>query len=425
MTFNSLIFLAFISTFFLFYFFLNSRIKIIYILISSYIFYSFWDWRFLGLILLSTIIDYFVGYRLGDERNLFYRKLFLLFSVLSNLIILGIFKYLGFFIDSFELLLTNIGLNPDWPTLNIILPVGISFYTFQSMSYTIDIYRKKLRPEKNLLNFAAYISMFPQLVAGPIVRAVHLLPQLKSPKDLNNYRLLKGIEFIVWGYLLKVVLADNLGLLIDINGYFQKPQDFGATDLTLATFMFSFQIYGDFAGYSLIAIGLAKILGFDLAQNFNRPYFSSTFSEFWKRWHISLSSWLRDYLYISLGGNRRGALRTSLNLIITMLLGGLWHGAALTFLFWGLLHGIYLIIFKYLQNILHYNNNKYIKFFQKILLILIVFILTSIAWIFFRCNSVEDSFYIIKTIFTFDISKSNPNILYNYGDMYRLLSIES
>tara|TARA_Y100001970_G_C14222447_1_gene853495 strand:- start:1329 stop:2756 length:1428 start_codon:yes stop_codon:yes gene_type:complete len=409
LTFNSLIFLVFISFFFIFFFFLKSRIKIPFILLASYIFYSFWDWRFLGLILLSTIIDYLVGYKLGLEKRIFYRKMLLSCSILCNLTILSIFKYLDFFVDSFELFLNNIGLNPDWPTLNIVLPVGISFYTFQSLSYTIDVYRKQLSPEKSFLNFATYISMFPQLVAGPIVRATKLLPQIKSPKDLNSYRLLKGVELIVWGYLLKVVLADNLGFLIHINGYFDTPQKFSSLDLILATLMFSFQIYGDFAGYSLIAIGLAKILGFDLDPNFKRPYFASSFSEFWKRWHISLSSWLRDYLYISLGGNRKGVIRTSLNLIITMVLGGLWHGAALTFIIWGLLHGIYLIIFKYLGSILKYNENKYIKDLQKLFLICLVFFLTSFAWVFFRSNTLDDSLYITKTIFTFDISKTNSN----------------
>ncbi len=409
MTFNSLIFLVFISIFFIFYFFFKSKIKILYLLFASYIFYSFWDWRFLALILLSTVVDYFLGYKLGIEKRIIHRKLLLFISIFTNLTILGIFKYLDFFVESFALLLTNIGLKPDWPTLNIILPVGISFYTFQSLSYTIDIYKKKIEPEKSFLNFAAYISMFPQLVAGPIVRASKLLPQLRAPKEINFYRLFKGVELIIWGYLLKVVLADNLGYLININGYFDNPQIFASLDLILATLMFSFQIYGDFAGYSLIAIGLAKILGFDLDPNFKRPYFASSFSEFWKRWHISLSSWLRDYLYISIGGNRKGYIRTSFNLITTMVLGGLWHGAALTFIIWGLLHGIYLIIFKYLASILNYNTNKYIKAVQKILLIFIVFSLTSIAWVFFRSNSLDDSIYIIKAIFTFDIRTTNSN----------------
>ena len=412
MAFNSLIFVAFISLFLSFYFFLGNRIKILYILLASYIFYSAWDWRFLGLILLSTCIDYFIGIKLGEEKKIIYRKLLVFSSIFCNLLILGIFKYLGFFIDSFQELFNQFGLNPDWPTLNIILPVGISFYTFQSLSYTIDVYRGALKPEKNFFNFAAYISMFPQLVAGPIVRAAYLLPQLKYPKELNLNRLFNGVELIVWGYLLKVVLADNLGLLIETNSYFQNPRDYGAHDLTLAVTIFSFQIYGDFAGYSLIAIGLAKVLGFDLEPNFRRPYFSSTFSEFWKRLHISLSSWLRDYLYIPLGGNRKGFLKTNINLLVTMLLGGLWHGAALTFLFWGLLHGLYLVIFNILDKFFNYSRNKYIKNIQRVLLIFLVFVLTTIAWIFFRSNTLMDSFYIIKTIFLWE-SKGNMLNLVN------------
>ncbi len=402
MAFNSLIFLAFISLFLSFYFFLGSRIKILYLLFASYIFYAAWDWRFLGLILLSTFIDYLIGSKLGVERNILYRKLLVFSSIFCNLTILGIFKYLGFFIDSFQYLLRDIGLNPDWPTLNIILPVGISFYTFQSLSYTIDIYRGNLKPERNFFNFASYITMFPQLVAGPIVRASHLLPQLNCPKELNLNRLFNGAELIVWGYLLKVVLADNLGFLIETNNYFQNPRDYGSYDLILAVVMFSFQIYGDFAGYSLIAIGLAKILGFDLDPNFRRPYLSSSFSEFWKRWHISLSTWLRDYLYIPMGGNRKGVLKTNINLIVTMVLGGLWHGASLTFLCWGLIHGLYLVIFKSLAEYLNYSSNKFIKNIQRVLLVFLVFILTSIAWVFFRSDTLTDSFYIIKTIFLWD-----------------------
>ena len=406
MAFNSLTFLFFITLFFCFYFFLEGKRKIFYILFASYIFYAFWDWRFLALILLSTSVDYLVGFKISIEKSILIRRYLLLISILTNLIILGIFKYLGFFVDSFESFFTGMGLSPDWPTLNIILPVGISFYTFQSMSYTIDIYRNKLNAEKDFFIFASYASLFPQLVAGPIVRAVNLLPQLRKPKLLNNERLLRGVEFIVWGYFLKVVLADNVGFVIDTNGYFEKPQEFNSFALMLGTFLFSFQIYGDFAGYSLIAIGISKIMGFDLSPNFNRPYFSKNFSEFWKRWHISLSSWLRDYLYISLGGNRKSSIRTYINLLLTMIIGGLWHGASWTFIMWGFIHGSYLVIFRFFENFLSFNQHQIIKFFQKCSLIFIVFVLTNIAWIFFRSNNLSDSFLILKKILLFDMDNA-------------------
>ena len=412
MIFNSLAFIIFSLIFYPSYFIGRNNIKLVIILFASYFFYSWWDWRFLGLIIFSTVINYIVGITLNKEKFSSNRKKILFFGVLYNLTILGLFKYFEFFENSLIDLLSTINISPDWPTINIILPLGISFYTFQCISYIIDVYKKRIPEERKLLNLACYIALFPQLVAGPIVRASFLLPQLKKLKSFKFNNLLRGLELIIWGFCLKIVIADNIGKALENSNRFSSPYEFGAPELSSAVIMFSFQIYGDFAGYSLIAIGLGKILGLEFGNNFNKPYLSSSFSEFWKRWHISLSSWLRDYLYIPLGGNRKTKSRTYLNLLITMLLGGLWHGAAWKFLAWGFLHGVYLVLNRFITNLFYkkFNSLQYrYKLILRLFSILSVFLLTSLAWVFFRSNNIEESLYILKTILNWNTVESGKN----------------
>ncbi|MHB1307570.1 MAG: MBOAT family O-acyltransferase [Limisphaerales bacterium] len=342
MLFNSDVFLQFFAAFLLLYHFVRHRLaaRNWLIVIASYVFYGWWDSRFLVLLLASSLLDYTVGLRLSradDERH---RRHWLWLSLAGNLGLLGAFKYCGFFVDSAAMLLESIGFRASLPVLHIVLPVGISFYTFQTMSYTLDVYRRELAPTKSLVNFLAYVSFFPQLVAGPIERASHLLPQFEQTRFITRTMLAEGLWLIVWGLFKKVVIADNLAPLVDLA--YQTPIQSGPL-VALGTIAFAFQIYGDFSGYSDIARGLARWLGFDLRWNFNLPYAARNLREFWQRWHISLSTWLRDYLYISLGGNRRGPARIRFNLLLTFLLGGLWHGAAWHFVLWGAWHGMGLL----------------------------------------------------------------------------------
>lgn len=414
MIFNSIAFLIFAVVFFPIYYTTRGKLRLLWLLSTSYFFYCWWDWRLLGLIITSAIANFVLAQAIYSKRYTQYRKILLIIAISFNLGILGVFKYLGFFSESLITLLSIFKLHADWPTLNIILPLGISFYTFQSLSYVIDVYRNNIKPEKSLITFACYIALFPQLVAGPIVRAKYLLTQLNKPINFDWNKFTKGFELIIWGYFLKLVLADNLGLAIESSNRFNEPTLYSASDLTSAGIMFTFQIYGDFAGYSLIAIGLGKLMGLDFGINFKRPFLSWSFSEHWKRWHISLSSWLRDYLYIPLGGNRKGKTRTYLNLIITMFLGGLWHGASLTFIAWGLLHGFYLIVEKVISEIIPSSmlpKSVATKLITKYILICIVFIFTTIAFIFFRSETIQDALYIFKTIIIWDESKDGPSRL--------------
>ncbi len=344
MLFNSLVFCAFFIATYTVYFCLMRRYRAQngLLLAASYLFYGWWDWRFLGLILLSTLIDYVLAGSIGrldpdsatEQRR---RKLLVTASIATNLGIIGFFKYFNFFADSAVDVMRAIGFAPDHVTLNIILPVGISFYTFQSLSYTIDVYRGKLKPHPNFLNFALFVAFFPQLVAGPIERAAKLLPQFAAARVITPERVWTGLYLILWGYFEKVVVADNVGRIAD--EVFNNYEKYQGLDILIGVFAFALQILGDFSGYSNIARGLARIMGFDLMVNFRLPYFATSPADFWHRWHISLSTWLRDYLYISLGGNRYGQLITYRNLCATMLLGGLWHGAAWNFVAWGAYHG--------------------------------------------------------------------------------------
>ncbi len=396
MLFNSLIFCSYFSILLIIYRVLPHHRQNLFLLLSSYFFYGYWDWRFNFLLLTITVVNFIIGKKLPSIENQRNKKSLLILSVAFNLCILGFFKYFNFFIDSAGALLTTIGLQPNLPVLRIILPVGISFYTFQTMSYTIDIYRRKLAPTRNFIDFALFVAFFPQLVAGPIERAANLLPQISKPRELTRAKMLTGFNLVLLGFFKKVAIADTLAPIVD--GIFTNPGDMTNGLLWTGVYAFSLQIYGDFSGYTDIARGVARILGFELMHNFDAPYLSKTITEFWRRWHISLSSWLRDYLYIPLGGNRQGNVRTYLNLMITMLLGGLWHGAAWTFVFWGLLHGIYLAVHR-----LYLSRLKKRAFFRhlptsigNLFKIIFTFHIVALTWIFFRTQDLMSALIYLK-----------------------------
>jgi alginate O-acetyltransferase complex protein AlgI len=389
MLFNSIDFALFLPVVFAVYWIIGkNRIKMqnIFLLISSYFFYGWWDYRFLLLIVISSIIDYYAGLQIFKSETHKRRLAFLLLSLFANLGFLGFFKYYNFFIDSFIDTFSFFGYAFQANRLNIILPVGISFYTFQTLSYSIDIYNRKLKPTKNFIAFFSFVSFFPQLVAGPIERARNLLPQFLVKRDFSYRIAMTGLLDIAWGLFKKMVVADNLAIYVNI--VYGDVGYYSGFPLLWATVFFSFQIYCDFSGYSSIAIGVAKLFGFSLMKNFKRPYFASSFQDFWGRWHISLSSWFRDYVYIPLGGNQKSKKRTNTNIMITFIISGLWHGANWTFMFWGAIHGLFNIISKF-------------KIGFKIPLILrvvIVFVFTNFAWIFFRAESISDAFHVICNI---------------------------
>lgn len=394
MLFTEIVFWIFLPLFYLGYFLTRGGARLWVCLVGSNVFYGWWDVRFLALIGFLTLSGYLCGRGIARSQNPKQRKRFVALSVVSSLVVLGFFKYFNFFLDSLG---TVVGQNLGG--LEIILPVGISFYTFQTLSYTIDLYRGHLACEKSLLRFAVFVAFFPQLVAGPIVRAAEFLPQLRQDQKPAADEVLKGLCWIAWGFVLKSVLADSLAGIVDPR--FAKPEFHNAASLILGVVCYSFQIYGDFAGYSLIAIGVAKTMGFDFNANFNRPYFAASFSEFWQRWHISLSSWLRDYLYIPLGGNRKGPRRTYINLMLTMLLGGLWHGAAWTFVVWGALHGIYLCAQRLLgldKRPAPSKGRPLRNLARNAALTSAVFLLVSLTWIFFRSQSFADAAVLLQGI---------------------------
>ncbi|WP_282030969.1 MBOAT family O-acyltransferase [Winogradskyella eximia] len=395
MLFNSLEYLIFLPVVFIIYWLLKNSYKKqnILLLISSYIFYGWWDYRFLSLIIFSSFLDYFVGQKIEDAIGDKNKKHWLLVSLFSNLGLLGIFKYYNFFADSFASTMSNIGWEVNDLTLNIILPVGISFYTFQTLSYSIDIYRNQIKASRDIVGFFTFVSLFPQLVAGPIERASNLIPQIERKRNLNITLIKTGIFQIFIGLFRKVAIADNLGIYVD--SVYSNYEIHNSSTLLVATIFYAFQIYFDFSGYSDIAIGSAKLFGFKFNRNFNFPYFSRTLTEFWRRWHMSLSFWLRDYLYISLGGNRKGIIITYRNLLLTMLIGGLWHGSSWNFVIWGGIHGLFLSLEKYTfsaLNIKTFNAFGYIY----------TFVVVLVAWIFFRAPDFHSASTIITEIFSFD-----------------------
>jgi len=393
MLFNSIEFAIFLPLVFIIYWFIannNLRIQNFLIVIASYIFYGWWDWRFLSLIVFSSIVDFLVGNGLSKTDNHIKRKLLLLTSIVVNIGFLGFFKYFNFFAESFSNAFTLLGKPIDPVRLSIILPVGISFYTFQTLSYSIDVYKRKLEPTKNLIAFFAFVSFFPQLVAGPIERATNLLPQFYKKRFFNYNMAVDGIRQILWGLFKKMVIADNAAIFV--NDIFSNYHDYSGSTLFLAAILFAFQIYGDFSGYSDIAIGTARLFGFNLMQNFAFPYFSRDIAEFWRRWHISLSSWFRDYVYIPLGGSRGSRLIVTRNIFIIFVVSGFWHGANWTFLVWGALNAVYflplMLTNKNRSNTDTVAQNKYLPSTKETLQMGLTFLLTIIAWVFFRSESV-------------------------------------
>ncbi|CAM4196477.1 MBOAT family O-acyltransferase [Zobellia nedashkovskayae] len=405
MLFNSFIFFIFLGVVVpLTYILPSKKAKNIFLLVASYFFYGYWDWRFLGLLLLSSIIDFIVGKALYAAEEESKRKRLLMVSLMANLGILGFFKYFNFFTASFIELSSVIGLSVDYLHLNIILPVGISFYTFQTLSYSIDIYRKKLKPSENFIDFALFVSFFPQLVAGPIERASVLLPQLSKKLAPTKVQIQEGIVLIITGLFRKVIIGDTSGKYVD--QIFGNIHLYNSIELLSGLVLFSVQIYADFSGYSLIARGTAKLLGVELMVNFSQPYLSRNITEFWRRWHISLSSWLKDYLYISLGGNRKGDQRTYINLMLTMLLGGLWHGASWNFVIWGGLHGIYLAIHKmFLKDRKIDSTDSALFNLKTILNILVTYILVLFTWLFFRSTSWDNTILFIERVIDWKASE--------------------
>lgn len=393
MRFNELYFFVFIALFFSVYSFLRGRTKLYFLLVASYFFYGWWDWRFLGVLWFTTAMDYTLGRLIESAQGPAKRRL-MLASVVANLSLLGYFKYCNFFIESAGDFLSMLGLHVSLPVLNVVLPIGISFYTFMSMSYTIDVYRGDIKAERDWLRFSVFVCFFPHLVAGPILRPDHFLPQLREVKKASGREVVYGLCWIALGYVKKVVVADTLAVYVDRT--FANPELGGGAGLFVGAVFYAFQIYGDFSGYSDIAYGLAKIMGFDIGRNFKRPYLSQDFSEFWRRWHISLSQWLRDYLYISMGGNRGGRWQTMRNLFLTMLLGGLWHGPNWTFLVWGGLHGLFLIGQRSVpKSWLKSPESTWISSAARIV---IVFSLVTVTWVFFRSPSLDFALdYLIRT----------------------------
>ncbi|WNJ19763.1 MBOAT family O-acyltransferase [Pontibacter sp. G13] len=405
MLFNSLEYLVLLPTVFILYWTVFQRslkAQNFLLVVVSYVFYGWWDWRFLSLIFLSSLIDFTVGRSLGQTDDARKRKYLLSISLIANLGMLGVFKYYNFFVESFVGMFQTMGVSLAPATLQFILPVGISFYTFQTLSYTIDVYRKDIEPSRDIVAFLAYVSFFPQLVAGPIERATNLLPQFYKKRTFTYEQGLQGVNQILWGLFKKMVIADNCAMMVD--QIFADPTTQNSGQLILGAIYFAFQIYGDFSGYSDIAIGTSRLFGFDLMANFRYPYFSRDIAEFWRRWHISLSTWFRDYLYIPLGGSRGGLNVKLRNTFIIFIVSGFWHGANWTFIIWGFLNAVY-----YLPVMLSGKNRRFLGGVaegrwlptpREGLQIFITFVLTCIAWVFFRAESVGHAWTYLVEMFT-------------------------
>ena len=405
MLFNSIDFAIFLPIVFILYWFIankNLKLQNFLIVIASYVFYGWWDWRFLSLILISTVVDYTVGLLLGNESKQRNRKAILWTSILVNIGFLGFFKYYNFFLDNFVTAFSFFGREIPSNSLNIILPVGISFYTFQTLSYTIDVYKNKLQPTKDYIAFSAFVSFFPQLVAGPIERATNLLPQFYKKKSFDYNRATDGLRQILWGLFKKIVIADNCAEYA--NEIFNNSSEYSGSTLVFGALFFTFQIYGDFSGYSDIAIGTSRLFGFNLKQNFAFPYFSRDIAEFWRRWHISLSTWFRDYLYIPLGGSRGNRFVTVRNIFIIFIVSGFWHGANWTFIVWGALNAIYflpvMLTNRNRNNLNVVASGKLIPSVKEAFLILFTFSITVFAWIFFRADNISHAWNILTEIFS-------------------------
>lgn len=404
MLFNSIDFAVFLPIFFMLYWFIFKKLtsQNTLIFLASYLFYGWWDWRFLFLIFFSTLIDFFIGLRLKKAEELTTRRFLLAISLVMNLGFLGFFKYYNFFIDSFENAFSFFGKEISISSLNIILPVGISFYTFQTLSYSIDVYRKKLEPTSNFIAFAAFVSFFPQLVAGPIERATNLLPQFFTSRSFDFDKAKDGLRQILWGLLKKIVIADNCARFA--NDFFNNSDIYPGSSLLLGALFFTFQIYGDFSGYSDIAIGTSRLFGFNLMKNFSFPYFSRDMGEFWRRWHISLSTWFRDYLYIPLGGSRGSKWNQVRNIYIIFIVSGFWHGANWTFIIWGLLNALFFTPL-FLLNKNRVNTNDVAEgsnwpTFRELFSMISTFSFVMLAWVFFRADNVSHAISYLNEIFS-------------------------
>ncbi|KYP15147.1 MBOAT family O-acyltransferase [Flavihumibacter sp. CACIAM 22H1] len=402
MIFNSIEFAIFLPIVYCIYWFLlkgRTNWQNAFIILSGFVFYGWWDWRFLFLLLFTALVDYFIGRSLGVVESIKKRKLLLTISVLCNIGLLGFFKYYNFFVDSFVSAFRFFGYQPTTDSLQLILPVGISFYTFQSLGYSIDAYRRKLQPEKNVITFLGFVSFFPQLLAGPIERATNMLPQFRKERKFDYNQSVDGLKQVLWGLFKKVVIADNCASWV--NMAFDNPHAYNGTTLFVAALLFAFQIYGDFSGYSDMACGIARLFGFQYMQNFNYPYFSRTISEFWRRWHISLSTWFRDYVYFPLGGSAGSMAKTIRNTMIIFLVSGFWHGANWTYIAWGAINGLY-----FLPGLISRSNRKYLDIIGnsgRISTIewarmLFTFFLTTMAWIYFRARSIQEANAIVYEI---------------------------
>jgi alginate O-acetyltransferase complex protein AlgI len=405
MLFNSESFAIFLPIVFILYWFAtkeNLRLQNILLLVSSYFFYACWDYRFLFLLIFSTALDYFSGIKIYGAKNKKIQLFWLLLSLVINLGFLGVFKYYNFFISSFAYALSHFGIKVNLWSLNVILPVGISFYTFHGLSYVIDIYKRKIKPEKDFIDYSVFVSFFPLLVAGPIERAAHLLPQIITKRKFDYLKAVDGLRQILWGLFKKIVIADNCAIYA--NAIFNNYADYSGSTLALGALFFSFQIYCDFSGYSDIALGVARLFGIELLRNFAFPYFSRDIAEFWRRWHISLSSWFRDYLYIPLGGSKGGIYIKIRNIFIIFIVSGFWHGANWTFIAWGLLNAVLImpsIIFNTnRKNLDIVAKGSYLPTLRELRSIGITFCLVVFAWIFFRAQTLTHALSYIGKIFS-------------------------
>lgn len=403
MLFNSFNFAIFLPIVFVLYWLIGKeRLKLqnILLLCASYFFYACWDWRFLFLLIFSTLLDYFTGLKMFDSQNQRMKKFWFWLSITVNLGFLGIFKYYNFFAESFGQAVANFGFQINPWTLKVILPVGISFYTFHGLSYVIDIYKSRIKAERNFIDYSLFVSFFPLLVAGPIERATHLLPQIKTTRSFDYSKAIDGLRQILWGLFKKIAIADQCAFYA--NDIFNHSGNYAGSTLLLGAVLFAFQIYGDFSGYSDIALGTARLFGIELLRNFSYPYFSRDIAEFWRRWHISLSSWFRDYLYIPLGGSKGGNWIKVRNTFVIFLLSGFWHGANWTFIIWGLLNALYImpaIVFNTNRsNLGTVAEGKALPSFKDFCAMLLTFGLTVLAWIFFRATSVQHAFEFISSI---------------------------
>lgn len=427
MLFNSISFAVFLPIVFLLYWFVfNKSLKNqnLLLLVASYFFYACWDWRFLFLLIFSTLLDYFTGLKMVSANSVSVKKFWFWFSIIVNLGFLGVFKYYNFFVESFSSFIAAFGLEVNPWTLNVILPIGISFYTFHGLSYVIDIYHNKINAEKNFIDYTLFVSFFPLLVAGPIERATHLLPQIKVSRSFKIENAVDGLRQILWGLFKKVVIADQCALYA--NHIFDNSTTYSGSTLVLGAVFFAFQIYGDFSGYSDIALGTARLFGFDLLKNFSFPYFSRDIAEFWRRWHISLSTWFRDYLYIPLGGSKGGIWMKIRNTFIIFLVSGFWHGANWTFIIWGLLNALFILPSIVLNtnrsNLDVVAQGRSLPTLKEFFKIIITFTLTVFAWIFFRSESVEQALIFVQRIFTKTLF-SAPSLTGMVLSMYLIILI--